>query len=114
VTKKYLAKQVQAAKKKDMTSRLVQSYLAKQDMFSSSTFGGVDRSVDDYYINLLGIRAPPSTTVMGQKGSLINKAYAVAMKQQEIHANEFSVAGRIVSDRREIVARSSDDGTSSI
>ena len=87
VTKKYLAQQAQAAKKRNVTDRLVQSYLAKKDVFSfdtSTTGNDHDRNVDDYYRKLLGIPAPSPTTVMGQKGALLNKAYAVAMKQQEI------------------------------
>lgn len=78
IPKKYL-RQEQAAMKKTQADRLVQSYLNKKDVFNE-----MDRTADDYYRKLLGISAPAPTTMMGQKSALLNKAYAVAIKQEQV------------------------------
>lgn len=60
----------------------MRSYLARN---TSIEHGRSDKqSLDDYYRALLGIPAPPPTTVMGQKSTLVNKAYVFAVKQEEV------------------------------
>jgi len=69
---------------------LVKSYLKRnfdldvdgsphQNMKSSSAV-----ATEDYYEKLLGIPKPAPSSFMGQKSTLLNKAYAFAVKQHEI------------------------------
>jgi hypothetical protein len=86
IPKKLLRQMALQEKKKTKTDRLVQSYLNKQsaEQKQESHDATDEKTVDDYYRHLLGIAAPAPTSVMGQKSSLLNKAYVVALKQQEL------------------------------
>ena len=79
VPKKFMRQEELKARRKDKTDRLVKNYLKKHDANNHA-----DSSVDDYYRRLLGIPPPPRFSTMGQKSALLNKAYAVALKQQQL------------------------------
>jgi hypothetical protein len=76
--KKFLRQEELKAARKDKTGRFVKNYLSKHDVYTA------DASVDDYYRKLLGIAPPTPLSAMGQKSSLLNKAYVVAVKQQQL------------------------------
>ena len=77
--------QREAARNKNINEidRFAKKYLRRQ---TQSVFGqnSLDASLDDYYRKLLGIPPPVASSNMGQKSTLLNKAYAVALKQQEL------------------------------
>lgn len=76
--KKFLRQEELKAARKDKTGRYARNYLAKHGAFKA------DVSVDDYYRKLLGISPPTPLSAMGHKSTLVNKAYAVALKQQQL------------------------------
>lgn len=81
IPKKILKQMEIQGRRKTGTDRLVQSYLQKRN----AVYGDINaQTTDDYYRRLLGIAAPEPSSIMGQKSSVVNKAYAVAMKQQEL------------------------------
>ena len=59
------------------TERLVNEYLKRQEQHH-------DLTEDEYYNRLLGIPPPSSTTAMGRKSAILNKAYAFALRQYQI------------------------------
>jgi hypothetical protein len=86
IPKKLMRQMELQSKKKTKTDRLVQSYLNRKssEQQQDTNHVPVEKTVDDYYRHLLGIAAPEPTSIMGQKSSLLNKAYVVALKQQEL------------------------------
>mmetsp|Transcript_5580 Transcript_5580/g.8082 ORF Transcript_5580/g.8082 Transcript_5580/m.8082 type:complete len:664 (+) Transcript_5580:186-2177(+) len=68
--------------------QLMQSYLNRHNRNNSITTAGFDGDsplkTDDYYRKLLGMPAPSTSSVMGQKSSILNKAYVVACRQEEL------------------------------
>ena len=67
------------ALRKDKTDRLVTNHLKHHDAHNHA-----DSSVDDSYRRLLGIAPPLRISRMGYKSALLKKAYAVALKQQQL------------------------------
>eukprot|EP00934_Nitzschia_sp_Nitz4_P009095 Nitzschia sp. Nitz4//scaffold40_size135432//90735//92741//NITZ4_003254-RA/size135432-snap-gene-0.131-mRNA-1//-1//CDS//3329551249//9085//frame0 len=66
--------------------RLARNYLNKQTKSGGS---GEPASAEEYYHRLLGAnKAPKMDSAMGAKSALVNKAYAVALKQYHIMRTE--------------------------
>eukprot|EP00546_Thalassionema_frauenfeldii_P004202 CAMPEP_0178907122 /NCGR_PEP_ID=MMETSP0786-20121207/7197_1 /TAXON_ID=186022 /ORGANISM="Thalassionema frauenfeldii, Strain CCMP 1798" /LENGTH=648 /DNA_ID=CAMNT_0020578889 /DNA_START=174 /DNA_END=2120 /DNA_ORIENTATION=+ len=68
--------------------RLMQSYLRRNDKRRTPIHHPSESSdpihTDDYYRKLLGIPAPSRDSTMGQKSSVVNKAYVVACRQEQL------------------------------
>lgn len=68
------------------TDRLARNYLARQRKTGSS---GEPASAEEYYQRLLGAnKAPKMNSAMGSKSAMLNKAYAVAVKQHHLMRTE--------------------------
>jgi hypothetical protein len=68
------------------TDRLARGYLSRQQKASKS---GEPATAEEYYQRLLGAnKAPKMNSAMGSKSALINKAYAVAVKQYHLMRTE--------------------------
>lgn len=68
------------------TDRLARNYLARQDKAGKS---GEPATAEEYYQRLLGAKkAPKANSTMGSKSALLNKAYAVAVKQYHLMRTE--------------------------
>jgi len=61
------------------TEKLVNDFLKRQEQAQH-----YDITEEEYYNKLLGIPPPKSTTAMGRKSAVLNKAYAFALRQYEI------------------------------
>lgn len=68
------------------TDRLARNYL---NMQQQSTKSGEPATAEEYYRRLLGAnKAPKLDSAMGAKSAMVNKAYAVAMKQYHLMRTE--------------------------
>jgi hypothetical protein len=81
-----------AREEQSKVTKLAKSYLRKTmhgEMTSTTTTmtsqkENDERTIQDYYRKILGVPAPPLTSAMGKQSSILNKAYAVAIKQEEL------------------------------
>ena len=68
------------------TDRLARNYLSRQQKAGKS---GEPSTSEEYYQRLLGAnKAPKMNSAMGSKSALVNKAYAVAVKQYHLMRTE--------------------------
>lgn len=70
------------------TDRLARNYLARQQKASPSR-SSEPATAEEYYQRLLGAnKAPKTNSAMGSKSAMVNKAYAVAVKQYHLMRTE--------------------------
>lgn len=69
------------------TDRLARNFLARQQKSGASS--GEPATAEEYYQRLLGAnKAPKMNSAMGSKSAMVNKAYAVAVKQYHLMRTE--------------------------
>lgn len=85
---KYIRKSINKYTKENRpTDRLARNYLNKQHRRSKAS--GEPATAEEYYRRLLGSnKAPKIDSAMGSKSAILNKAYAVAVKQYHLMRTE--------------------------